>query len=261
MKRGDVQSLAPYLAAGAFVWLSLLEAGVHATLAGVALGLLTPAWPLRSPRRFAPAVRSLANDIDRAYYDHVITGEEFAEGEQRIAELGRLAMYSTSPLERLERALSPWVAYVVVPVFALANAGVELSGDAISGLASEPITLGILLGLVVGKTVGVFGASVVAIRLGVGRLPVGATWRHMLGLAMVAGVGFTVALFVTSISFDDPVRSDAAKIGILAGSALAGLLGYGVLRTARPPLTTDETSVLPAAVDAGAERTPVPAHG
>ena len=261
MKRGDVQSLAPYLAVGAFVWLSLLEAGVHATLAGVALGLLTPAWPLRSPRRFAPAVRSLANDIDRAYYDHVITGEEFAEGEQRIAELGRLAMYSTSPLERLERALSPWVAYVVVPVFALANAGVELSGDAISGLASEPITLGILLGLVVGKTVGVFGASVVAIRLGVGRLPVGATWRHMLGLAMVAGVGFTVALFVTSISFDDPVRSDAAKIGILAGSALAGLLGYGVLRTARPSLTTDETSVLPAAVDAGAERTPVPAHG
>jgi NhaA family Na+:H+ antiporter len=264
MKRGDVQALAPYLAVGAFVWLALLEAGVHATLAGVALGLLTPAWPLRSPRRFAPAVRAIANDIERDYYDSILTGEEFQAGEQRIGEVARLAMYTTSPLERLERALSPWVAYVVVPIFALANAGVALSGDAVSGLASDPITLGVLLGLVVGKTVGVFGASALAIRLGIGRLPVGTTWRHMIGLAMVAGVGFTVALFVTSISFDDPVRSDAAKIGILAGSALAGVLGYLVLRTARPVPAEDAPEPSPEAGRVPGrepEQTLVPAHG
>jgi NhaA family Na+:H+ antiporter len=230
LRRGDVQSLAPYLAVGAFAWLALLESGVHATLVGVALGLLTPAWPLRSPRRFPAAARRLLDQVERAYYDRSLTEEEFAEGEQRIAEVARLAMYTTSPLERLERALSPWVAYVIVPVFALANAGVELSADALGGLVSEPVTIGVVLGLVVGKTVGVFGASLLAVRFGVGRLPEGATWRHMFGVAICAGVGFTVALFVTSISFDDPGVAASAKVGILAGSLLAGLLGYAFLR-------------------------------
>jgi NhaA family Na+:H+ antiporter len=231
MRRGDVQSLAPYLAVGAFVWLALLEGGVHATLAGVALGLLTPAWPLRSPRRFPVEARSYVNEIERGYYDRILTGAEFHEGEQRIAEVSRLAMLSTSPLERLERGLSPWVAYVIVPTFALANAGVALTGDALGGIVTEPVTLGVVLGLVVGKTIGVFGASALAIRAGVGRLPAGATWRHMLGLATVAGVGFTVALFVTSLSFDDAATTDAAKIGILTGSLIAGVLGYALLRS------------------------------
>jgi NhaA family Na+:H+ antiporter len=258
MRRSDVQSLAPYLAVGSFIWLSLLEAGVHATLAGVALGLLTPAWPLKSPRRFPQAARHQINEIERAYYDRVITGAEFSEGEQRIDEVARLAMFSTSPMERLERKLSPWVAYVVVPVFALANAGVTFTGDAISGLASEPITLGVLLGLVVGKTIGVFGASVIAIKLGVGRLPTGATWRTMLGLAMTAGVGFTVALFVTSISFDDPALADKAKIGILFGSTLAGVIGYTMLRLSTPTATAEAVDPQPEVEGAGAEAVPQP---
>lgn len=241
LRRGDVQSLAPYLAVGAFAWLALLESGVHATLVGVALGLLTPAWPLRSPRRFPPEARRVINQVEAAYYDRILTQEEFTENEQRIAEVARLAMYSTSPLERLERALSPWVAYVVVPVFALANAGVALSGDAVGGLVGDPITAGVLLGLVVGKTVGVFGATALAVRLGVGRLPGGTTWRHVLGLSTTAGVGFTVALFVTSLSFDTAATADAAKVGILAGSTLAGVAGFLLLRLA------------PAADAAGAE--------
>ena len=92
LRRGDVQSLAPYLAVGAFAWLALLESGVHATLVGVALGLLTPAWPLRSPRRFPPEARRILNQLEEAYYDRVLTQEEFAENEQRIAEVSRLAM-------------------------------------------------------------------------------------------------------------------------------------------------------------------------
>lgn len=232
LRRGDVQSLAPYLAVGAFAWLALLESGVHATLVGVALGLLTPAWPLRSPRRFPPEARKVISRVESAYYERVLSQAEFAENEQRIAEVARLAMWSTSPLERLERALSPWVAYVVVPIFALANAGVSLSGDALAGVVSDPVTSGVLVGLVLGKAVGVFGTTFLAVRLGVGRLPPGTTWRHMSGLATCAGVGFTVALFVTSLSFDTAARADAARVGILLGSTIAGTLGYLLLRTA-----------------------------
>jgi NhaA family Na+:H+ antiporter len=230
LRRGDVQALAPYLAVGAFVWLALLESGVHATLVGVALGLLTPAWPLRSPRRFGADARRIVSRVERSYYDRVLTDEEFVENEHHIAEVARLAMYTTSPLERLERGLAPWVAFGIVPVFALANAGVELSGHALGGLVSEPVTLGVLLGLVLGKTVGVFGAAAVAVRLGVGRLPDGATWRHMFGVSMCAGVGFTVALFVTSLSFDEPGAVAAAKVGILFGSLVAGAAGWLFLR-------------------------------
>jgi Na+:H+ antiporter, NhaA family len=231
LRRSDVQSLAPYLAVGAFAWLALLESGVHATLIGVALGLLTPAWPLRSPRRFPPEARRVLNKVEEAYYDRMLTHAEFTENEQCIAEVARLAMFSTSPLERLERALSPWVAYVVVPVFALANAGVSLSGDAIGGMVSDPVTTGVLVGLVAGKTLGVFGFTAIAVRLGVGPLPAGTTWRHVFGLAISAGVGFTVALFVTSLSFDSVATTDAAKVGILSGSAIAGIVGFTTLRT------------------------------
>jgi NhaA family Na+:H+ antiporter len=235
MRRSDVQSLAPYLAVGAVIWLSLLESGVHATLAGVALGLLTPAWPLRSPRRYPGEVRRLADRIERAYYDRLLTETEFEENEQIIAEVARLSIHSTSPLERLTRALSPWVAFVIVPVFALANAGVELSGDAMGGLVSDPVSLGVAGGLLVGKTLGVFGGAAVAVATRMGRLPEGTTWRHVFGLAIVAGIGFTVALFVTSISLEDPALAASAKVGILFGSLVAGLAGYGFLRTVPAP--------------------------
>lgn len=235
MRRNDVQSLAPYLATGAFLWLALLESGVHATLAGVALGLLTPAWPLRSPIRFPSESRRVLADIERAFYDRVLTGEEFAENEQRIAEVSRLAMLSTSPMERLERALTPWVTYVIVPVFALANAGVSLSRDTVGGLVDDRITLGVVLGLVLGKAVGVLAGAGIGVGLRIGQLPPGVGWRHMIGVAAAAGVGFTVSLFVASLSFDDAATTDAAKVGILAGSAIAGLVGYLILRLGPGP--------------------------
>jgi NhaA family Na+:H+ antiporter len=241
MRRSDVQSLAPYLALGALIWLALLESGVHATLAGVALGLLTPAWPLRSPRNFPATARELADRIERAYDDASLTEAEFEENEQLIAEVGRLTIHSTSPLERLTRALSPWVAFVIVPVFALANAGVPLSADTISGLASDPVSMGVAVGLLVGKTVGVLGGAALAVLLRLGRLPEATTWRHITGLAMVAGIGFTVALFVTSISLEEPALADSAKVGILLGSLVAGVAGFLVLRAIpRPDVSVPE---------------------
>jgi NhaA family Na+:H+ antiporter len=247
LRRADVQSLAPYLAVGAFAWLALLESGVHATLVGVALGLLTPAWPLRSPRRFPQQARRVVDRVEAAYYDRILTQAEFEENEEQFHELAQLSRYSISPLARLERALSPWVAYVVVPLFAVANAGVAISGEAVRGIVSDPVTSGVILGLLVGKAAGVFGATALAVRLGLGPLPAGTTWRHMFGLATVAGVGFTVALFVTSLSFGNPAITDAAKIGILVGSTLAGLTGYAILRTARPaPLSPRHGASVPA---------------
>jgi NhaA family Na+:H+ antiporter len=162
-------------------------------------------------------------------------------------------MFSVSPLERVERALSPWVAYVVVPVFALANAGVALTGDAVRGVVTNSVTVGVLLGLVVGKTVGVFGATALAVRLGLGRLPAGTGWSQLLGLAMVAGVGFTVALFVTSLSFDAAATADAAKIGILAGSTLAGVGGFLVLRSVPLRAERGEQDHVPDRVGIGEE--------
>jgi len=253
MRRGDVQALAPYLAVGALAWLALLESGVHATLAGVALGLLTPAWPLHSPRRYPTEVRQLVARIERAYYDRILTEDEFEESEHLIAEVARLSVTTTSPLARLERGLSPWVAYVIVPTFALANAGVSLSADAIRGLVSDPITVGVALGLLIGKTVGVFGASALAVKLGLGRLPNGTTWRHVFGLAIVAGIGFTVALFVTTISLTDPALADSAKVGILFGSLTAGILGYACLRSV-------PTSVAPQADGPPVDRACEPTH-
>lgn len=247
MRRGDMQSLAPYLAVGAFMWLALLESGVHATLAGVALGLLTPAWPLKSPRHFPRDARRLLDRIERSYYDRVLTEQEFAANELLTAEVSRLAMYSTSPLERLESRLTPWVSYVIVPVFALANAGVSFSGDAVSGLFQDDVAMGVAIGLIVGKTIGVFLASILAIKIGLGRLPSGTTWRHMFGLAVCAGVGFTVALFVTSISFTDAALADSARIGILLGSLVSGLVGFLILRS------TPETPAAPASVEGEAD--------
>ncbi|MGK2948440.1 MAG: Na+/H+ antiporter NhaA [Acidimicrobiales bacterium] len=242
MRRGDVQALAPYLAVGTVAWFALHESGVHATLVGVALGLMVPAWPLRSPMRYPDEVRGIVTPMDEHLANHELTQDEFEENEEHIAEVIRLSQHSTSPLGRLERALTPWVAYVIVPTFALANAGVQLSGDALGGLASDPVTLGVGLGLLVGKTVGISAAAYLAIKLGVARLPAGTTFRHIVGLAMVAGIGFTVALFVTSISLTEPALIDSAKVGILAGSLIAGVAGYLMLR-AIPAGHDDDTAL------------------
>jgi len=238
MRRSDVHALAPYLAVGFVAWLGLLESGVHATLAGVALGLMTPAWPLRNPRQFPPTVRGMADEVEHSYRDADLSVEELVEDEQAIAEVIRLSHQSISPLERIERALTPWVAYVIVPIFALANAGVQVSAETLGDLASNDVTLGVMLGLVVGKTVGVFGATTLAIRLGIARLPTGTTYRHVFGLAVCAGIGFTVALFVTSISLEGDA-ADSAKVGILLASTLAGVVGFLLLRSTPAPLAAD----------------------
>nr|WP_274387575.1 Na+/H+ antiporter NhaA [Salsipaludibacter albus] len=238
MNRAGIRALPAYLIVGTFVWLAVLESGVHATIAGVALALLTPVTSHYSPRLFAPRAEQLTARIDNYLPDSDSLDEVDHHTKERVTglvtDLRRLATETVPPLDRTEHALAPWSSYVVVPIFALANAGVVIDAGALGGLVSDPVTLGVALGLVVGKFVGVFGFAWMAVRTGLGRLPHFTTWTHVAGLALLAGIGFTVALFVASLAFEDPAAADAAKIGIFAGSLVAGLLGFGLLRWFAP---------------------------
>jgi NhaA family Na+:H+ antiporter len=215
LRQLQVWYLPVYCVVGAFVWLAVYESGVHATIAGVMLGLLAPAEPLK------PTVT--AQEIDDILADPSIRPADRAELASRIAR------ESVSVADRLERALHPWSTFVVVPVFALANAGVELSAELLDDALTSPITIGVFLGLVAGKVVGVAGSTLLASRAGIAPLPGDATRRQVVGLGGVAGIGFTVALFITALAFDDPRLADEARIGVLAASVVAALLGAAVL--------------------------------
>ena len=214
-RRLEVRSLVPHIGFGVICWYSLHQAGVEAAIAGVVFGLLTPAEPFHDPTRLGAHIATLVDHFDRS--DHTVP-TEIAEYVREVA----------SPLDRIEHRLTPWVSFVIVPIFAIANAGVRVSTD---GLDMN-VFAGVVLGLVLGKLVGVVSFTWLAVRLGVGRLPERTTWGHVVGIGATAGIGFTVALFVAGLSFDDPDLLRSAKLGILAASTVAGLLGYALLRRA-----------------------------
>ncbi|MGK2930454.1 MAG: Na+/H+ antiporter NhaA [Acidimicrobiales bacterium] len=243
-KRLQIRSQTFYVAMALLLWFAMHESGVHATLAGVVLGLLTPAWPFLDPRRFASDARALVEAADEVYHDDILTEHEYELNVDRLQEFGRLVAETQSPLERLERHLQAWVAFVIVPLFAFSNAGVRLTSEALDGIATDRVVLGVAFGLVLGKTVGVFSFTWFATRLRIGTLPAGMNYRHVFGVAMTAGIGFTVALFVAGLAFQDAdgAATDSAKIGILFGSLIAGLLGYFFLRASPPMAADDEDS-------------------
>jgi NhaA family Na+:H+ antiporter len=209
VNRAGIVWLAPYLVLGGALWLVTYASGVHATIAGVVLGLLTPAQNL------VPA--SVARDWAADLRD-----EPSAHDMRTMTQLAR---HSVSPAEHLGHVLHPWSSYLIVPVFALANAGVAIKADAFDGAGAAAVTGGVMLGLVVGKTLGITGAAWLASRLGIARLPEGATWKMMFSIACVAGIGFTVSLFVAELAFPAGSLQDAAKIGVLAASAVAAVIG------------------------------------
>jgi NhaA family Na+:H+ antiporter len=228
MQQFDIRRINPYWVVGGALWLAFLESGVEATIAGVILGLLTPASPYIRPEQYAEDARRLTTEWQEARE----RGEE-PESTALLIQLDELTTSAEAPLERLERALVSWSSFVVVPIFALANSGIELSGEVIEEAASSEITLGVFLGLLVGKVVGVFSTTWLATRVGLGELPNGVNWVQIVGVALLAGVGFTVALFVTELAFEDNlVLAEDAKIGILSASTVAGILGYTFLRIA-----------------------------
>ena len=232
LRRNDVRSLVPYIVLGSLCWLSFHQAGIEAAIVGVIFGLLTPIVPFHDPATFVPTARALVDRVERAYDDGVLTDDERDDDELAFEDLARYAAETASPLERIEGRLALWVSLLIIPLFAFANAGVRIRTDALDAR----IALGVAVGLVAGKTIGVFSFSFLAVKVGVGRLPSGTTWRHAFGLAVTAGIGFTVALFVATISFaDDAGFSSSAKVGVLGGSLVAGVLGFSLLRTSPAP--------------------------
>lgn len=220
-----IRSLVIYSGLGVLLWGALFESGIHATLAGVVLALLTPASSYYARDAFEDALRPLLDEYRRA----LARGDD-AEVQAVLGEVERLARETESPLDRLEHQLAPWVSFVIVPIFAVANAGVTVSGDAVSAAIESPVAAGVALGLFLGKPVGIFTATLLAVRFGIGALPSGARWLHIAGVGLVAGIGFTVSLFITGLAFDPGAVQDEAKMGILAGSLLSGLAGYAWFR-------------------------------
>ena len=230
-KHRNVRAMSFYWIIGALVWFAVFQSGVHATLAGVALGFLTPTHPFYGAREYNEKARATVG----SYGNEEQSVMEREHVDHEVLELANITRESVSPLTRLEEGLHPWTSFMIVPLFALANAGVRFVGIDIGAALKDPITIGVALGLVLGKIVGITLAMYLAVRSGVARLPIGSTWSHIRGLAVLGGIGFTVSLFVTGLAFDDPAMADLAKIGIFAGSAIAGVTGYLLLRKVPVP--------------------------
>lgn len=215
-----VRALAIYVVIGAGIWLAVLKSGVHPTVAGVLLGLLTPSRPWLAERSL---LKVLGGASERLRQDH--DGEqELEHHEEAVRLLGDTARETISPLDRLETALHPWVAFVIMPVFALANAGVHLNLPALA----DPVAIAVALGLVLGKPLGIVGFSAVAVKLGLAKLPDGVSWKVMTGAGCLAGIGFTMSLFIGGLALDGNLL-EAGKIGTLAGSAVSAILGCTLL--------------------------------
>lgn len=222
--RAGVRNTNVYVFLGAIFWLAFYKTGIHATLAGVILAMLTP-W---QPRYTQEALKAGALDLMGKYREARDRGDA-GEARQVLADFESLSRGAEAPLDRLERALHPWVSYGIVPLFALVNAGVALSGGLFSDAAGSQVSQGIAIGLVIGKPVGIVLASFIAIRLGLAELPSNVNYGHIAGLGLVAGIGFTVSLFVTNLAFESAALVDQAKLGVLAASAFAGVVGFAYL--------------------------------
>ena len=223
--RFGLRSMGIYIILSVFMWQFLLESGIHATLAGVALAALVPTEPYIRRKEYPAAVETLLGDLRAATEE----GDE-SRASAIIEEIERLSSGTEGPIERLEGLVHPWVSFLILPLFALANAGIVFTSDALSAAAGSSITLGVLVALPGGKALGVFGATWLAVRLGIGSLPPGVSWGQVIGVGLLAGIGFTVAIFVSNIAFDDGALVDQAKIGVFAASVVAGVVGYGLLR-------------------------------
>ncbi|WP_321924744.1 Na+/H+ antiporter NhaA [Paraburkholderia guartelaensis] len=223
MQRIGVGVAPAYILPGAVIWVGLLVSGAHPTLAGVILGLMTPVVPTRR-REHALVELSLAASN--------VTGTVRDDGNlERLAkpiETLRLRQRELlPPVLRVQWSLHPWVAYGVMPLFALANAGVNLTGLNLADGDAVRILAGVAIALVAGKPLGVFGASWVLVRIGLCRLPNGVSWAGVGLIAMLAGIGFTMSVFIAMLAFDDPGKLSVAKLGVLIGSLVAGALGLG----------------------------------
>jgi Na+:H+ antiporter, NhaA family len=224
LQRIHVRAAAAYLLLGAGMWVALYGSGVSPTLAGVALGFLTPAVAFQRPRAVSEEAHRVADEtVDDPYPPDADAAQWLS-----LAELSREAV---SPLTRLETALHPWASFVVLPVFALANAGIPLTSEALAEAAGSSVAIGLIVARLLGKTAGITIAAYLGVRTGVAHLPAGLTWRHVLAVGAAAGIPFTVSLFIAELALP-PATIDVVTLAVLVSAVSSGVIAYLLLRAA-----------------------------
>jgi NhaA family Na+:H+ antiporter len=231
--RLGVRSRAVYAFIGLFVWLAMLKSGVHATVAGILLAFTIPAETAYKPGEFLRRNRSLLDRLQAMAHSE---SEMFSQAEQQAFIYGveRQCAIVQSPLYRIEHALHPWVSFFIMPVFALANAGVHLVGGQSVPLI-QPITLGVFLGLFVGKPIGITLLSWLSAKSSLASAPPGVSWMQIFGASWLCGIGFTMSLFIATLSLGTGDLLEVAKIGTLAASTAAGVAGSLILYRTKSP--------------------------
>jgi NhaA family Na+:H+ antiporter len=231
MNRRFVSNVVAYVVVGGGLWYAMHHAGIHATIAGVILGLMIPARPKRQPRKILEQLAAHVTRVCATAPNAVLDNAEIAMIENELEDM-------QAPVDRFVEGLHPFVAFLIIPLFALANSGVSLAGLGL-GAVTAPVSLGVVLGLFVGKQVGIFLFTALAVRLGIAPMPGQATIGELWGASIVAGIGFTVALFIAALAFPGaPELLDEAKLGILLGSLISGVVGFLILRATRIVPTT-----------------------
>ncbi len=230
---GGIRRPAVYAILGLLLWYFFLKSGVHATIAGVLLATTIPAKTRINVPQFVASARAYLAEFEedglRPDPAHPLTARQ----EEALEQLEEAAEEVQSPLLSIEHAIVPWVAYGIMPLFALANAGVALKPEVVQGLGS-PVVLGIALGLLIGKPLGVGLFSWLAVKLGLAGFPAGVRGMHLVGVGFLAGVGFTMSLFIANLAFTDTTL-ELSKVGVLAASTVAGLVGFMILRARGNP--------------------------
>jgi NhaA family Na+:H+ antiporter len=227
---------------GIAAWVSFFESGIHPTVAGVLIAMTIPLKVTIDTEQFVARGRALIDQFAMDGDSRPSRGSMALTTTRQKAALEALEIASKqveSPLQRLEHYLHPWVVFAIMPLFALSNAGVLLNEDLL-GVLAQPIALGVLLGLVVGKPLGITLFSWLAVRTGIASLPAGVSWKQILGVSMLGGIGFTMSIFVTGLAFDNDALIAEAKTGILLASLISGIGGYTLLRSSAPATGEEE---------------------
>ena len=228
MNKRHVFSLYAYLLVGAVLWYCVFMSGVHSTIAGVLLAFAIPSGSRVNVKSFIRWTGERVVEAKSAFnaQEPVIGQEDYLK---TVSSLARVSKQVVPPATRLEHLLYPWVYFAILPLFALTNANVGLAGSDLGALFSNPALLGAFFGLVVGKPLGIMAASFLVVKLRAASLPENVTWMHMLGAAVLGGVGFTMAIFVANLAYVDTATIAAAKLGILLASLVAGVAGFSLL--------------------------------
>ena len=224
-----VKSLIIYSTLGLLLWLAVLQSGIHATIAGVLLAFTIPVKARINTKRFSEKTKDLLDKFNSAgeHGENVLTNENRQTDVMAIEENCKKIL---TPLQRFEHGLHPWSSFLIIPLFALANAGVTLTGMDLGAALTSSVSVGIIAGLFLGKQFGIFAFAWLAVKIKLASLPEGVSWRKIYGGGILAGIGFTMSLFIAGLAFTDDSLLNLAKIGILTASLIAGVVGYLFLK-------------------------------